>query len=398
MGSLASSPVRSIKFSEVTEDAIRPGAKIFSLLEVEERLLSSMTEDDMVRLKLLIKTASKLVWVTGGGFLNASRPDFALASGLARAVMVENPSFGFYTFDIDPVDLESPETALNLSAVLHQPKTLASDHEFVQHKGIVHVSRFVPDDDSNQTFRQRQGNETRSMSLAEARPSRLNVGRIGHFDTINLKKQSTRRPIVEPGYVEVEVQAVGLNAKGCAVLSGMNETRDGACTLEHTGVVTRISEGVGLFPGDRVVVMAPGHFKTHEIVPEWTCCKLRGDEKANVCCTLPVVYSNAIYALHHRAHIQPGEKVLIHSGADEVGNAAIEIAKLAGAEVSKIIPDLQYSSEVSDLNSLDLYYSWYRDRKKFLDQQIPLETRECLQLPRYSILRWYHHRHERQRS
>ena len=313
---------------------------MFSLLEVEKPLLSTMTEDDMVRLKLLTENASKLVWATGGGFLNVSRPDFAVASGLARAVMIEQPSLSFCTFDFDPSDVESLETARNLSAVLQQPKNVVSDYEFVQHKGMVHVSRFVPDDESNQTFRQRQGNETMSMSLAKARPSTLNIGSLGQFDTINFNKQPSQRPTLEPGYVEVEVRAVGLNAKGCAVLSGQNETRDGACTLEHCGVVTRISEGVGYFPGDRVVVMAPGHFNTHEIVPEWACFKLRDDEKYNICCTLPVVYSNAIYALHHRARIQPGETVLIHSGADEVGNAAIQIAKLAGAEVREMSSEI----------------------------------------------------------
>lgn len=50
-------------------------------------------------------------------------------------------------------------------------------------------------------------------------------------------------------------------------------------------------------------------------------------------CTLPLVFSTAIYALKHRAQLQKGEKVLIHSGAGGLGIAAIELALSIGAEV-----------------------------------------------------------------
>ena len=56
-----------------------------------------------------------------------------------------------------------------------------------------------------------------------------------------------------------------------------------------------------------------------------------------VVCTLPVVFSTAIYALHHQARIQFGETVLIHDGGSEVGNAAIQVAKLAGVQVRDFI-------------------------------------------------------------
>lgn len=45
------------------------------------------------------------------------------------------------------------------------------------------------------------------------------------------------------------------------------------------------------------------------------------------------MFATAIYALSDRANLQPGESVLIHSGAGGVGIAAIQIAQLKGAEV-----------------------------------------------------------------
>jgi len=47
----------------------------------------------------------------------------------------------------------------------------------------------------------------------------------------------------------------------------------------------------------------------------------------------PLVFITAWEALHDRARITSGQKVLIHAGAGGVGHAAIQLAKLAGAQV-----------------------------------------------------------------
>lgn len=85
--------------------------------------------------------------------------------------------------------------------------------------------------------------------------------------------------------------------------------------------------------GDRVVAMGPGHFVTREQFPEWACQKLQDDEDLHVAATLPLVFSTALYALHHRARLQEGESVLIHSAAGGLGSAAIQIAQLSHADI-----------------------------------------------------------------
>ncbi|KAJ0267416.1 hypothetical protein COL922a_014920, partial [Colletotrichum nupharicola] len=79
--------------------------------------------------------------------------------------------------------------------------------------------------------------------------------------------------------------------------------------------------------------MAASYFGTYQTLPQWACYKLAEGESFDVAATLPLVYATAIYALQHRAQIQSGELVLIHSGAGGVGIAAIQLALRMGAEV-----------------------------------------------------------------
>jgi NAD(P)-dependent dehydrogenase (short-subunit alcohol dehydrogenase family)/acyl carrier protein len=49
--------------------------------------------------------------------------------------------------------------------------------------------------------------------------------------------------------------------------------------------------------------------------------------------TIPLTFLTAAYALESLAHLQPGERVLIHAATGGVGQAAIQIAQAAGAVV-----------------------------------------------------------------
>ncbi|TMD55731.1 MAG: NADPH:quinone oxidoreductase family protein [Chloroflexi bacterium] len=48
---------------------------------------------------------------------------------------------------------------------------------------------------------------------------------------------------------------------------------------------------------------------------------------------LMLTYQTGYFGLHRRAHLQPGEVLLVHAGAGGVGSAAIQLGKAAGARV-----------------------------------------------------------------
>lgn len=212
------------------------------------------------------------------------------------------------------------------------------DYEYIERDGVVHTSRFVPDDQLNDFFRQKQGAELAELPISVAKPAQISIKNPGQFDTIYFK-QIKPPETLRTCEVQIEVKAIGLNAKDFYALGGKVDTKEASCTLEYSGTAERAGPNVsGVTPGDRVVVMAPSYFKTSEIVPELACHKLQDEEDLNVVCTLPVISATALYALHTKANIQPGESVLIHFGTGGVGIVAIQLAQYACAEVYTTVP------------------------------------------------------------
>jgi len=325
--------VMRITLENLTAEHVLQGTTVFNLCELYSPLLSVISDEEMQRVKLITNNATSLIWVTGGNALVGDKPEFSLAVGLARAVGMEQPSLKFYTYDVDAPDTDVDVTAQYLISVLNQDSP-RPDMEFVQQNGTVHVSRMTPDDGVNMMFRNRQGLEPVTATLAEVGEVRLAIEKPSQFDSIFFKQQQPSSQI-PPESIRIKVASVGINAKDFYVLAGKVETHDATCQLECTGTVVEVGSAVTEFAiDDRVVAMAPTHFQTYQTLPTWACHKLEKTDNLDLCATLPVVHATALYALHYRARIQEGESILIHSGAGGVGIAAIEVALAAGAEVS----------------------------------------------------------------
>ncbi|XXH01662.1 hypothetical protein Hte_008022 [Hypoxylon texense] len=324
--------VRRTTLHSLTPEHVPKGTIVFSLCELTSPLFGTISDENMQRVKIMTDRAASLVWVTGGNIMQGGNPEFGLVSGLARAVGMEQPALKFYTYDIDDPEADVGATAQYLVSSLNQ-QSQKPDMEFVQCKGVVHVSRFIPDDGVNASFRSKQGLEHSNLLLTEAEDARLSIERPSQFDTIFFKQQEAAASI-SPLDIRIKVGSVGINAKDYYVLAGRVDTPNGTCQLECAGTVVQVGSAVsGFVVGDRVVAMAPTHLQTYQTLPQWACHKLKETESFNACATLPLVYSTAIYALNYRARIQPGESILIHSGAGGVGIAAIQLALAADAEI-----------------------------------------------------------------
>jgi NADPH2:quinone reductase len=140
-------------------------------------------------------------------------------------------------------------------------------------------------------------------------------------------------PVPTPGEGQllVKVRAAALNFPDVLMAAGLYQERpplpyipgvELCGEVEGTGqrVLGAPSGGPGAF-AEYALMDAERAFPVPEGMP---------DEKA---AALYLTYQTGYVGLHRRAHLQPGEWLLVHAGAGGVGSAAIQLGKAAGAQV-----------------------------------------------------------------
>ncbi|KAK0510417.1 hypothetical protein JMJ35_006849 [Cladonia borealis] len=247
--------IERIHFDDLARDRLVPGSTVVATVELERPFFSTMTNEELASVKVITDSAKHVIWITGGGQLAGIHPDFAVVSGLSRAIMLEQPALKFATFDVDDSQTGLDRTISNCMYVVDQilsENTL--DFEFVQSQGTLHISRFTPEKALNSAFRQKQGFETIQLPLEDALPCQLAFEKPGEVDTAYFKRVETDEQELRVGDVEVSVRSIDLNLEAMDVLGGKIDTESGKMMLQITGTVTKVGASVtDINPGDRVV-------------------------------------------------------------------------------------------------------------------------------------------------
>lgn len=141
-----------------------------------------------------------------------------------------------------------------------------------------------------------------------------------------------------PGQIEVAVSASGINFADVLVSFGRYPSVDGRrpqLGLDFTGVVTAVGPNVTEHKvGDHVGgVCGDGCWRTFITCDASRAVPLPGGLSDEQAAAVTTGHGTAWYGLHELARMKAGDKVLIHSGTGGVGQAAIAIARAAGAEI-----------------------------------------------------------------
>jgi NADPH:quinone reductase-like Zn-dependent oxidoreductase len=160
----------------------------------------------------------------------------------------------------------------------------------------------------------------------------------GHGGPEVLEVQERPDPPVGSGEVRIAVRASGLNFADTAARVGLYpDAPKPPCVLgyEVSGEVESVGDGVTSFsPGDRVVAGSRfGGQASLVSVPEAQVLPLADRLSFEQGAAIPVNYSTAYCGLVIMGGIERGERALIHAAAGGVGTAAVQIAKMRGAEV-----------------------------------------------------------------
>ncbi|MDT5324479.1 MAG: hypothetical protein QOF25_1631, partial [Mycobacterium sp.] len=187
----------------------------------------------------------------------------------------------------------------------------------------------------------RQGKLLASRLLPWARSGHLTVPRAGDYVLAptergaidNLRLTETDVPPPAEGYVQVRVEAAGLNFRDVLNVLGLYPGDPGPIGGDFAGVVTQLGSGVtGLEVGQRVYGFMQGAFSSRFNVPAQLLAPIPDGVSAVEAATIPAAALTVRLAFDW-AQLKPGDRVLIHAASGGVGLAAIQMAQQCGATV-----------------------------------------------------------------
>ncbi|KOR85820.1 quinone oxidoreductase [Bacillus sp. FJAT-22058] len=156
--------------------------------------------------------------------------------------------------------------------------------------------------------------------------------------------EEVSKPELKPGHVLIQVKASSVNAIDTKVRAGavpaVAPEFPAVLHGDVAGLVTAVGEGVtGFKVGDEVFGCAGGFKGTGGALAEFMLADadLLAHKPKNLtmeeAAALPLVAITAWEALFNRAHLVPGQDILIHAATGGVGHVAIQLAKWQGATV-----------------------------------------------------------------
>ncbi len=250
-------------------------------------------------------------------------------SGLARTLAQEHPELRCTSLDLS---LEAPpETVALVEEVLAD----GPEDQIALRGSLRLVARLTRLKTETREEPAAIPGEPQKLSVPDSGPFRLEIPTPGVLDNLKLRSAARRPP--DSGEVEIRVHATGVNFRDVMKTLGIYPSAPGDPLWlgdECAGRISALGAGVeGLRVGDEVVAVAPLSFGTFATTrAEFVAAKPPG-VSFTAAATIPIAFLTAYYALHDLARLRKGERVLIHTAAGGVGQAAVQIAQLLGAEI-----------------------------------------------------------------
>ena len=261
---------------------------------------------------------SKGVWfVTRGAQVVDRETDGELAGstvwGLGKTVAIESPQLRPRMIDLDASGVAPLERLVG--ELLHPD----NETHVAYRSEARHVARLVPAQPGGSRERLAFGP---GLVLARDRERGL---------TMQPDPAASARSL-GPGEIRIAVAAAGVDAQDIRGSSGNLEfgipVRGDVC-----GRVVGIgSEESGVTVGDRVVGFATSGIGTEALLAADLTVPVPPGISSAGAATIPTEYVTAALAVEV-AELKAGERVLVHIGSDVSGQAVIQLARLAGAEV-----------------------------------------------------------------
>lgn len=167
----------------------------------------------------------------------------------------------------------------------------------------------------------------------------IDITGYGGSDVLHLAERPV--PVLGAGELLIRVAASGVNRPDVLQRLGNYPVPLGASDILGLEVAGVIEQGdpaelaaAGLKLGDRVcALVAGGGYAEYCVAPVGQCLPVPGGLTDVEAASLPETFFTVWSNLIERAHLQPGESVLIQGGSSGIGVSAIQLAKHIGATV-----------------------------------------------------------------
>jgi len=316
-------------------------------LDIQAKRCAS-TVDLVKSLELLGDSAPRLSLVTSGGAVVAqeeqifsfdSNPSQAALWGLGRVIMNESPQLNCKLIDLQGVFDAELSSSLLANELLLDNKDSNIENEVILNENVRHVMRMNRVSIEASSKEKTKKITLKNTSFSSGLPYCLCFSTPGQLK--NLYWQELPERFLQADEIEIKPYAAGLNFRDVMYAMGLlsdeaveNGFAGPTLGMELSGKVTKVGSAVSEFRiGDEVVGFAPACFSSRVITQTTAITHKPQGWSFEEATTIPTTFFTVYYALKHLAQIQPGEKILIHGAAGGVGIAAIQFARLCGAEI-----------------------------------------------------------------
>ncbi|KEY73875.1 hypothetical protein S7711_06085 [Stachybotrys chartarum IBT 7711] len=339
----------------------QPGNSFFIVIDsAEKSLLLDPSHEIFGQLKeLLLQGGGNILWVS----YQSSSPSRRMtglrnmASGMARVLRRENEGLNLTTVDIqDP--LPSGNDKSGLQSIVHMlcgiamrsfpfPKGAPADglkleREYAISGGKVQIPRVIPDDclathiaNRNHPDQENSG----SVPLVncqyhdKTRFLKFDIQVPGLLQSIRFVDNDDMLDSLGPEDVQIQAMAHGVNYQDAAI--SLRQMPPGSpMTGEVAGVITAVGSNVQSWKiGDRVTALSVTPYGNHVRSNSKSLAVIPDRVTFAEAASIPLAFFTAWHCLHRVARVEKGQSVLIHEGSGGVGQAAIQLAQRAGAEV-----------------------------------------------------------------
>ncbi|RCI16826.1 hypothetical protein L249_1723 [Ophiocordyceps polyrhachis-furcata BCC 54312] len=297
---------------------------VISAVDLEGPFFHDLAETDYQAFMALLKKLQRgVLWLTRPAQIACIDPRYGLVNGVARTVRVEL-SLDFWTAELQGLDETTTAAVLSIARKFFSRPSLSRgmDTEYAVHDGIVRVARCHWSSVAGALEPAKDGGCARQLV----------VGQYGVLDSLTWIRAEEQT--VGELDVEVDIRCVGLNFLDIMVAMGLVPKPKDSLGAEAVGVVSRVGSAVKhVAVGDRVWAVRLGVFATRKVVPGVFVYRMPDGFTFEEAVTMPIVYATVIYTLMTLGGLRRGQSVLIHSAVGGVGQAAVHICKMLGAEI-----------------------------------------------------------------